>query len=67
MAALEITLTETVKDVPPGAWAAVWDDEVIAFGADIQQVLAEARLKGINDPLMVKVPECLFLGATASQ
>jgi hypothetical protein len=57
MSTLEFTLTETVKDVPPGAWAAVWNDAVIAFGADLQQVLAEARAKGASEPLIVKIPE----------
>ena len=57
MAAHAIDLADILKDVPPGAWAAVWKYHVIAFGADLQKVLAESRQKGINDPLVVKVPD----------
>jgi hypothetical protein len=64
MAAAAINLSDILKDVPRGAWVALWHDHVIAFGADMQQVLAEARKKGIKEPLIVKVPdraESLFL------
>jgi len=64
MAAQTMNLAAILKDVPAGAWAAVWQSRVVAFGADMQQVLAEARQKGISEPLMVKVPdhpETLFL------
>ena len=64
MAAAAINLSEILKDVPPGAWAAVYRYKVVAFGADVQRVLAEARSKGVPDPLIVKVPdrsEALFL------
>ena len=57
MAAQPINLADILKDVPRGAWAAVWNFRVVAFGADMQQVIAEARRKGIYDPLMIKVPE----------
>lgn len=64
MAAAVINLTEILRDVPAGAWVAVWNYRVLAYGADMQQVLAEARQKGIEHPIMVKAPdypETLFL------
>jgi len=64
MAAAAINLSEILKDIPRGAWVALWHYRVVAYGADMQKVLAEARSKGIRDPLIVKVPdraESLFL------
>lgn len=64
MAAAAINLTDILKDVPRGAWVALWHYRIVAYGADMQQVLAEARAKGIKEPLIVKVPdraESLFL------
>lgn len=57
MAAVAISLNDILRDVPAGAWAAVYQYRVVAFGADMQQVLAEARSKGVDQPLIVKVPE----------
>lgn len=64
MAAVAINLSDILKDVPAGAWVAIEQYRVVAYGADMQQVLAEARAKGARDPLIVKVPdrqEILFL------
>jgi hypothetical protein len=64
MAAVAINLSEILKDVPRGAWVALCQCRVVAYGADMQSVLAEARRKGVRDPLIVKVPdraESLFL------
>ena len=66
MASALIHLSQLLKDVPPGAWAAIAEDqeEVVAYGADIQQVIAAARAKGVKQPLIVKAPdrqEILFL------
>ena len=64
MAANAINLSDILKDVPPGAWVAIEQYRVVAYGADMQQVLAEARKKGARKPLIVKVPdrpEALFL------
>jgi hypothetical protein len=64
MAAVAINLSEILKDVPRGAWVALCQYRVVAYGADMQSVLAEARRKGVRDPLIVKVPdraESLFL------
>jgi len=57
MAAAAINFADILKDVPPGAWVAVWNYRVIAYGADMQQVLAEARRKGVEQPIILKVPE----------
>ncbi|MFZ0814130.1 MAG: DUF5678 domain-containing protein [Candidatus Sulfotelmatobacter sp.] len=57
MAAVAINLSDILKGIPAGAWVAVEQYRVIAYGADMQQVLAEARRKGVREPLIVKVPE----------
>ena len=57
MAAQAINLADILKDVPPGAWVAVWQYRVIAFGADMQQVLKDARERGIPDPIILRAPE----------
>lgn len=64
MAAVAINLIDVLKDVPPGAWVAIEQYRVVAYGADMQQVLAEARRKGVREPLIIKAPdrqETLFL------
>jgi Family of unknown function (DUF5678) len=57
MAAVPINLNDVLKGIPAGAWVAVEQYRVVAYGADMQQVLAEARRKGVREPLIVKVPE----------
>jgi hypothetical protein len=64
MAAVAIDFNDILKGIPAGAWVAVEQYRVVAYGADMQQVLAEARRKGVRDPIIVKVPdrrETLFL------
>lgn len=64
MAAIAIDWSDILKGIPAGAWVAVEQCRVIAYGADMQRVLAEAREKGVREPLMIKVPnkqENLFL------
>ncbi len=64
MTTAALNLSEILKNLPRGAWAALWNSRVIAYGADMQQVLTEARERGVPDPLVVKVPdttESLFL------
>lgn len=64
MAAVAINWNDILKGIPAGAWVAVKEYRVIAYGADMQKVLAEARCKGVLEPIMVKVPskqETLFL------
>ena len=57
MAALAINLSDILKDIPAGAWVAVEQYRVVAYGADMQQVLAEARKRGAREPLILKVPD----------
>jgi hypothetical protein len=57
MAAVAIDLSDILKDVPAGAWVALEQYRIVAYGADMQQVLAEARKKGVREPLIVKVPD----------
>lgn len=57
MAAVAINLSDILKDIPAGAWVALEQYRVVAYGADMQQVLAEARRKGVPNPLIVKAPE----------
>ena len=57
MAAVAIDLRDILKGIPPGAWVAIEQYRVVAYGADMQQVLAEARNKGVREPLIVKTPE----------
>jgi hypothetical protein len=59
-----IDLATILKGLPAGAWVAVGDNKVIAYGADMQTVLATARQAGEKNPLILKVPdrqEVLFL------
>jgi len=57
MAASPINLSDVLEGLPAGAWAAIYKHAVVAYGADVQQVLAQARANGVDDPLIVKVPE----------
>lgn len=66
MATALIHLTELLKNVPSGAWVAISEDEekVVAYGPEMQQVIATAHGKGVKQPLIVKAPdrqEILFL------
>jgi len=59
MATALIHLAELLRNVPAGAWVAISEDEekVVAYGADIQQVIAAAHDKGVKQPLIVKAPD----------
>jgi hypothetical protein len=52
-------LSELLKGIPPGAWVAISESQhkALAFGADPQAVLNEARVLGEQLPLLVRVPE----------
>jgi hypothetical protein len=52
-------IEKLLKGVPPGAWVAISGerDRVVSFGADMREVLKEARENGEQDPLIFKVPE----------
>ena len=59
MATPTLNFDKLFREIPAGAWVAVSEAEnrVIAFGADLQQVLAEARDNGEPEPLVLKVPD----------
>lgn len=45
--------------IPRGAWVAIspHHERVLAFGAELATVLAEARAKGEQNPVITRVPE----------
>jgi hypothetical protein len=59
MAAAVADILGLLKGVPPGAWAAISERQntVLAYGVDPQAVLNEAREKGEECPLIVRVPD----------
>lgn len=52
-------LQALLKDIPPGAWVAISKDRdrVVAFGAEMREVLEEAARRGEREPLIYRVPE----------
>jgi hypothetical protein len=52
-------LAGLLKEIPPGAWVAISEEKhaVVAYGADAQAVFNEAREKGEEMPLIVRVPD----------
>ena len=59
MATTSADLPDLLKGIPAGAWVAISEQQhkATAFGADPQAVLNEAREKGEELPLMVRVPD----------
>ncbi|MGD0731558.1 MAG: DUF5678 domain-containing protein [Terracidiphilus sp.] len=59
MATTVADIPDLLKSIPAGAWVAISErrNKVIAFGVDAQAVLDEARVKGEDLPLMVRVPD----------
>jgi hypothetical protein len=59
MSKLVLNLDEILKQIPAGAWVAISaaQHQAIAYGEDALLVLKEARVKGENLPLMLRVPE----------
>jgi len=59
VAALTIDFSTLLKDIPKGAWVAISGDQtrVVTFGADMREVLQEARKRGDQDPIILRVPE----------
>ena len=41
----------------PGKWVAITRSELISFGDDLEDVLAEARARGFESPIIWHVPE----------
>ncbi len=52
-------VSKLLADVPRGAWVALSKDEerVIAYAAELQEVLQKAKEAGENDPIVTRVPE----------
>jgi Glu-tRNA(Gln) amidotransferase subunit E-like FAD-binding protein len=52
-------VSKLLADVPKGAWVALSKDEdrVIAYAAELQEVLRKAKEAGENDPIVTRVPE----------
>ncbi len=59
MAASVADLYALVEGFPAGAWVAVSVEQrkVLAYGIDSDAVLSEAREKGEERPLLMRVPE----------
>lgn len=59
MATTIADLSDLLKDIPAGAWVAISERQhkTIAFGVDARAVLNEAKEKGEQLPLMVRVPD----------
>lgn len=52
-------ISKLLSGVPKGAWVALSkeEDRVIAYAAELQEVLAKAKDAGENDPVITRVPE----------
>lgn len=54
-----LNLGVLLKNVPKGAWVAISRDrtKVVAWGADLQDVMTRAAIAGEQQPLVMKVPD----------
>ena len=52
-------VSKLLADIPKGAWVALSRDEerVVAYAAELQDVLRLAKEAGENDPIITRVPE----------
>jgi hypothetical protein len=52
-------VSKVLAGVPKGAWVALSKDEerVVAYAADLQEVIRKAREAGEADPVITRVPE----------
>ena len=52
-------LTDLLKGIPSGAWVAISEktNTVLAYGPDAQEVLREAKERGEEHPLILRVPD----------
>jgi len=52
-------ISKLLAGVPKGAWVALSKDEerLIAYGAELQDVIQKAKDAGENDPIVTRVPE----------
>lgn len=51
--------SKLLADVPKGAWVALSKDQerVIAYAAELEEVLRKAKEAGEDDPIITRVPE----------
>lgn len=54
-------LPQLLAGIPKGAWVALSADEerVVAYGAELQEVLQKAKETGEQDPIVIRVPETI--------
>ena len=54
-----IDLSAMLEGIPEGAWVAISEQahKVVAYAADLQTVLQKAKEQGVDEPLIVRVPE----------
>jgi len=59
MATAVVDLSDLLKGIPSGAWVAISekDNSILAYGADAQEVIREAKSKGVAVPLIVRKPD----------
>ena len=52
-------ISKLLADIPKGAWVAISQDEerLVAYGADLSDVLKKANEAGEQDPIVTRVPE----------
>lgn len=52
-------VSKLLVDIPKGAWVALSRDEehVIAYAAELQEVLQKAKEAGETDPIVMRIPE----------
>jgi uncharacterized protein DUF5678 len=52
-------VSKLLADIPKGAWVALSRDEerVIAYAAELQEVLRKAKEAGESDPIITRVAE----------
>lgn len=52
-------ISKLIADVPKGAWVALSKDQerVIAYAAELEEVLRKAKEAGEDDPIITRVPE----------
>jgi hypothetical protein len=52
-------ISKLLSSVPEGAWVALSNDEerIVAYAAELQEVLKKAKDAGEDDPVVLRVPE----------
>lgn len=52
-------ISKLLADVPKGAWVALSKNQerVIAYAAELEEVLRKAKEAGEDDPIITRVPE----------